>query len=61
MGSFCAGANLALDVGSPRWPIAPSTSLVTKKNHLFLEVKIDYVNRQPLSVDGHFVQAGTGG
>ncbi|WP_157758696.1 hypothetical protein [Cystobacter fuscus] len=48
-------------MGSPRWLIAPSASLVTKKNHLFLEMKIDYVNRLPLGVDGHFVQAGTGG
>ena len=31
------------------------------ENHLFLDVEIDDVNRLPLGVDGHFVQAGTGG
>lgn len=40
--------------------IAPSVSLAPKKNQLFLDVKIDYVNRLRLGADGHFVQPDTG-
>lgn len=36
--------------------IAPSVSLTPKKNQLYLDVKIDYVNRLRLGADGHFVQ-----
>jgi hypothetical protein len=36
--------------------IAPFVSLVPKKKQLFLDVKIDSVNRLPLGVDGHFIQ-----
>jgi hypothetical protein len=32
-------------------------SLSPKKEQLFLDVKIEYVNRLRLGADGHFVQA----
>jgi hypothetical protein len=37
--------------------IAPSVSLSPKKDQLYLDVKIKYVNRLRLGPDGHFVQA----
>jgi hypothetical protein len=40
--------------------IAPAVSLIPKKDQLFLEVKLEYVNRLRLGADGHFVQAHTG-
>jgi len=39
--------------------IAPSVTLLPKKDQLFLDVKLEYVNRLRLGADGHFVQAGT--
>jgi hypothetical protein len=36
--------------------IAPSVSLTPKKNQLYLDVKLEYVNRLRLGADGHFVQ-----
>jgi hypothetical protein len=37
--------------------IAPSVSLVPKKDQLYLDVKIEYVNRLRLGPDGRFVPA----
>ena len=38
--------------------IAPWVSLSPKKNQLYLDVKLEYVNRLRLGTDGRFVQAG---
>jgi hypothetical protein len=38
--------------------IAPLVSLSPKKNQLYLDVKLEYVNRLRLGADGRFVQAG---
>jgi hypothetical protein len=40
--------------------IAPSVSLFPRKNQLYLDVKIEYVNRLRLGADGRFVQASAG-
>lgn len=53
----------SLGVDSPRPApehrlIAPSVSLLPKKNQLYLDVKLEYVNRLRLGADGRFVQTG---
>ena len=39
--------------------IAPSASLIPQKDQLFLDVKIERINRLRLDEDGHFVQTST--
>jgi hypothetical protein len=57
LGTDGARAWIALGQPPEHQLIAPSVSLSPKKDQLYLDVKIEYVNRLRLGPDGRFVQA----